>query len=183
MNLLDLPPDEPTTAEELRVRTRRVLALRKASRRPRVSAKEAQPSPPPPGPISKHAPIVKERRPMRPPPEPPSELPNFLALVRFESEPIINISMILHAVAAYFKITLNDLMSDRRSWSISHPRQIGMYLARKLTRNSLPQIGRKFGGKDHTTVLMAIRRVEARIEAHDETTATAVLEIERRLTA
>lgn len=65
------------------------------------------------------------------------------------------------AVCAYYKIPRLDLVSQRRHRSIVRPRQVAMYLARKLTPYSLPEIGKKFGDRDHTTVLWAIRQVTA----------------------
>ena len=58
--------------------------------------------------------------------------------------------------------------SPRRSRSVARPRQIAMYLAKSITSRSLPEIGRKFGGRDHTTVLHACRKIKAlREETHD----------------
>jgi chromosomal replication initiator protein len=63
-------------------------------------------------------------------------------------------------VAEHFNIKLADMHSARRSRSVARPRQVAMYLAKQLTTRSLPEIGRKFGGRDHTTVMHAVRRVE-----------------------
>ena len=63
-------------------------------------------------------------------------------------------------VAEHFNIKLSDMHSSRRSRIIARPRQIAMYLAKNLTTRSLPEIGRKFGGRDHTTVIHAIKKVE-----------------------
>jgi hypothetical protein len=60
----------------------------------------------------------------------------------------------------YPGITLNDLTSQRRTMRTVFARQVAMYLAKKLTPNSLPEIGRRFGGRDHTTVLHAVRKIE-----------------------
>jgi chromosomal replication initiator protein len=54
-----------------------------------------------------------------------------------------------------------DLLSERRNRAIARPRQAAMWLAKQLTTRSLPDIGRRFGGRDHTTVLHAVRRIEA----------------------
>jgi len=72
----------------------------------------------------------------------------------------ITIEDIQKQVATHFNIKLAEMHSERRSRSVARPRQIAMYLAKKLTTKSLPEIGRKFGGKDHTTVLHAVRRIE-----------------------
>jgi chromosomal replication initiator protein len=73
---------------------------------------------------------------------------------------LVTIENIQRTVAEYFKIRVGDLLSKRRSRSIARPRQIAMALAKELTRHSLPEIGDAFGGRDHTTVLHACRRVK-----------------------
>jgi len=72
---------------------------------------------------------------------------------------LISIENIQKTVAEYYKIRTFDLLSKRRSRSISRPRQIAMALAKELTNHSLPEIGNAFGGRDHTTVLHACRKV------------------------
>jgi chromosomal replication initiator protein len=62
-------------------------------------------------------------------------------------------------VAEYYKIRIADLLSKRRSRSIARPRQVAMALAKELTNHSLPEIGDAFGGRDHTTVLHAVRKI------------------------
>jgi chromosomal replication initiator protein len=62
-------------------------------------------------------------------------------------------------VAEYYKIRLADLHSKERSWSIARPRQLAMALSKELTNHSLPEIGEAFGGRDHTTVLHACRKI------------------------
>ncbi|MGH8495478.1 MAG: chromosomal replication initiator protein DnaA, partial [Gammaproteobacteria bacterium] len=74
---------------------------------------------------------------------------------------LVSIDNIQKTVAEYFKIRVADLLSKRRSRSITRPRQIAMGLAKELTQHSLPEIGDAFGGRDHTTVLHACRRVKA----------------------
>lgn len=73
---------------------------------------------------------------------------------------LVTIENIQKMVAEYYKITVRDLHSKRRSRSITRPRQIAMALAKELTRHSLPEIGDAFGGRDHTTVLHACRKVK-----------------------
>lgn len=73
---------------------------------------------------------------------------------------LVTIENIQKTVAEYFKIRVADLLSKRRSRSIARPRQIAMALAKELTRHSLPEIGDAFGGRDHTTVLHACRRIK-----------------------
>ena len=72
----------------------------------------------------------------------------------------VTIENIQKLVAEYFKIRVNDLLSSRRNRSITRPRQIAMSLSKGLTRHSLPEIGNAFGGRDHTTVLHACRKVK-----------------------
>ncbi|HEX5419700.1 MAG TPA: chromosomal replication initiator protein DnaA [Gammaproteobacteria bacterium] len=74
---------------------------------------------------------------------------------------LVTVENIQKTVAGYFKIRVADLLSKRRSRSIARPRQIAMALAKELTTHSLPEIGDAFGGRDHTTVLHACRRVKA----------------------
>ena len=68
-------------------------------------------------------------------------------------------------VAEHFQIRMSDMSSARRSRTVARPRQIAMYLSKQLTSRSLPEIGRAFGGRDHTTVIHAVRKVEELIKA------------------
>ena len=72
----------------------------------------------------------------------------------------MTIENIQKTVAEYSKVRVADLLSKRRNRSITRPRQIAMSLAKELTNHSLPEIGDQFGGRDHTTVLHACRRVK-----------------------
>jgi len=72
----------------------------------------------------------------------------------------VTIEDIQKRVAEYYSIKISDMQSARRSQNVARPRQVAMYLAKSLTSRSLPEIGRKFGGRDHTTVLHAVRKVE-----------------------
>jgi len=76
------------------------------------------------------------------------------------SERKISIEEIQRKVAEYFNIRLSDMHSARRARAVARPRQIAMYLAKQMTPRSLPEIGRKFGGRDHTTVMYAVRKIE-----------------------
>ncbi|SDI92257.1 chromosomal replication initiator protein DnaA [Billgrantia gudaonensis] len=73
----------------------------------------------------------------------------------------VGVDNIQRTVAEYYKIKLADLLSKRRSRSVARPRQVAMALAKELTNHSLPEIGDAFGGRDHTTVLHACRKVQA----------------------
>ena len=73
---------------------------------------------------------------------------------------LVTIENIQKTVADYFKVRLSDLLSERRSRSVARPRQVAMALAKELTVHSLPEIGEAFGGRDHTTVLHACKRIK-----------------------
>jgi chromosomal replication initiator protein len=72
----------------------------------------------------------------------------------------ITVDEIQKATAEYFSLKQADLLSERRTRAVARPRQIAMWLCKQLTTRSLPDIGRRFGGRDHTTVLHAVRRIE-----------------------
>jgi len=88
---------------------------------------------------------------------------------------------IQRAVCEYFNIRLVDLKSHRRHRAISHPRMIAMYLARQRLGSSYPELGDRFGGKDHTTVISAVRKINGLVEGDDEQTKNAIEAIERKL--
>lgn len=83
-----------------------------------------------------------------------------LADVLRTTERRITIDEIQKKVAEHYNIRVADMHSARRARAVARPRQIAMYLAKQLTPRSLPEIGRKFGGRDHTTVIHAVRKVE-----------------------
>ncbi len=90
---------------------------------------------------------------------------NILKDVLVDEEPLfVSIDSIQRKVVKYFKLQMSDMISKKRSGSISLPRQIGMYLSRELTNFSLPEIGARFGGKDHTTVLHAYKKIKEKIK-------------------
>ncbi len=80
----------------------------------------------------------------------------------------IKIDDILKIVGRHYNVARTDLLSPRRARIVVVPRQIGMYLAKKLTARSLPEIGRRFGGRDHSTVLHAVRKIEEQIKTDDK---------------
>jgi len=84
-------------------------------------------------------------------------------LVRVEDNRKIRIEDIQRAVSRHYNVSRTDMLSNRRTRQIVKPRQIAMYLAKMMTPRSLPEIGRRFGGRDHTTVLHAVRKVESLI--------------------
>ena len=91
----------------------------------------------------------------------------------------VTIDEIQKQVAAHYNIRIADMSSARRARAIARPRQVAMYLAKQLTSRSLPEIGRKFGGRDHTTVMHAVRKVEE-LRAQDAAFAED-LELLRRM--
>ena len=91
----------------------------------------------------------------------------------------VRIEDIQKIVARQFNVSKNDLLSNRRTRVIVRPRQIAMYLAKVMTPRSLPEIGRRFGGRDHTTVLHAVRKIES-MTSNDQTLAHEV-ELLKRL--
>jgi chromosomal replication initiator protein len=92
----------------------------------------------------------------------------------------ITIDEIQRKVTEHFSLKMDDMASARRARNVARPRQIAMYLAKQLTQRSLPEIGRKFGGRDHTTVMHAVRKVEELI-GNDEAVAQDVEIIQRTL--
>jgi chromosomal replication initiator protein len=90
------------------------------------------------------------------------------------------VSEIQEAVADWYRLDLADMKSDRRWKSIVRPRQLAMYLAREMTNRSYPEIGRIFGGRDHTTVIHAVRVIK-RLLAYDAELENAHYFIRKRL--
>ena len=90
----------------------------------------------------------------------------------------VNVDRIIHIVANRYGISPSDIRGSRRTRTISEPRQFAMYLSRKLTDHSYPELGRKFGGKDHTTVLAAFRKLEKLVE-EDDSLAADMRDLER----
>ncbi len=78
---------------------------------------------------------------------------------------LINIENIQKTVAEYYKIRVSDLLSNKRTRSVTRPRQMAMAFSKELTNHSLPEIGQMFGGKDHTTVLHACRKIHELLES------------------
>ena len=81
-------------------------------------------------------------------------------LIRPQEPKRIKIEDIQRVVARQYNVSRSDLLSSRRTANVVRPRQVAMYLAKTLTLRSLPEIGRRFGGRDHTTVLHAVRKIE-----------------------
>jgi chromosomal replication initiator protein len=87
----------------------------------------------------------------------------------------VRIEEIQRIVGRHYNVSRSDLLSARRTANVVRPRQIAMYLAKTLTLRSLPEIGRRFGGRDHTTVLHAVRKIEGLIAT--DTTLAAEIEV------
>ena len=92
--------------------------------------------------------------------------PAALGLIQSNKEP--HVIDIQKAVCVYFNLPMRDLLSVRRDGRIVTPRQIAMYLSRMLTARSMPDIGRRFGGRDHTTVLHAVRKIGQLYQEDDQ---------------
>jgi chromosomal replication initiator protein len=92
----------------------------------------------------------------------------------------VTVDMIQKTVAEHYSLTQADLISERRARAVARPRQVAMWLAKQVTTRSLPDIGRRFGGRDHTTVLHAVRRIES-LKAEDAVLARDVDALLRKL--
>jgi chromosomal replication initiator protein len=92
----------------------------------------------------------------------------------------VRIEDIQRIVARQYNVSRSDLLSSRRTANVVRPRQVAMYLAKVLTLRSLPEIGRRFGGRDHTTVLHAVRKIEALV-GNDNALAEEIESLKRQL--
>jgi chromosomal replication initiator protein len=100
-------------------------------------------------------------------------------LIRPQEPKRVKIEDIQRVVARQYNVSRADLLSSRRTANVVRPRQIAMYLAKTLTLRSLPEIGRRFGGRDHTTVLHAVRKIESLVG--NDTTLAEEIELLKRL--
>jgi len=89
-------------------------------------------------------------------------------LIRHREPKRVKIEDIQRLVANHYNVSRADILSSRRTATVVRPRQIAMYLAKSLTLRSLPEIGRRFGGRDHTTVLHAVRKIEGMVTTDQE---------------
>ncbi|NLS45256.1 MAG: chromosomal replication initiator protein DnaA [Firmicutes bacterium] len=92
----------------------------------------------------------------------------------------VSIYQVQQAVAQYFRVTIDDFKSRKRTRNITYPRQIAMYLSRELTEASLPRIGDEFGGRDHTTVMHACSKIQGDIQ-EDQTLSASIKDIIAKL--
>lgn len=97
-----------------------------------------------------------------------------------KAERRVSVDEIQKTVAAYFNLTVEDILSKRRTQSVVRPRHIAMYLAKSMTTRSLPDIGNRFGGRDHSTVIHAVNKIAERLPS-DGVLADDVEAIRRRL--
>ena len=86
----------------------------------------------------------------------------------YKNTKVITIEKIQNVTSNFFTINLDEMLSQRRSRPLARPRQVAMYLAKKLTTRSLPEIGRKFANRDHTTVIHAVKTIAKLMEGNDE---------------
>lgn len=98
-------------------------------------------------------------------------------------EQALTVEDIQRMVCDYFGVRLSDLKSKRRHRAIAYPRQVAMYLCRQRLGTSYPELGERFGGKDHTTVISSVRKIDGLLEADDEKTTTSVKALEGKLGA
>ena len=96
-------------------------------------------------------------------------------------EKSVPVETIKRRVAAFYDLSLEDLVSQRRHRAVARPRQVAMYFCKRLTRRSFPDIGQRFGGRDHTTVMHAVKRIEE-LAAEDVAFAAELQEIGRKIT-
>jgi chromosomal replication initiator protein len=92
----------------------------------------------------------------------------------------ITIDLIQDVVASYYNLRIEDFKSQRRTRNVSFPRQVAMYLCRKLTDTSLPKIGEEFGGRDHTTVIHAYEKINESLK-EDEALQEAINDITKKI--
>ena len=100
-------------------------------------------------------------------------------LVRTREPKKVKIEDIQKLVANHYNVSRADILSSRRTATVVRPRQIAMYLSKVLTLRSLPEIGRRFGGRDHTTVLHAVRKIDTL--ASNDRALTDELELLKRM--
>jgi chromosomal replication initiator protein len=100
-------------------------------------------------------------------------------LIRTHELKRVKIEDIQKLVASHYSVSRADILSSRRTAAVVKPRQVAMFLAKMLTLRSLPEIGRRFGGRDHTTVLHAVRKIEAQLQS--DTILREELELLKRM--
>ncbi len=108
----------------------------------------------------------------------------FYDLVNFVPIPPekVSVDLILRMVARHYGVSKIDIVSSRRTANVVRPRQVTMYLAKTMTQRSLPDIGRRMGNRDHTTVLHGVRKIERLLQTDEKLTAE-ITEIKRMVSA
>lgn len=106
--------------------------------------------------------------------------PSLCPMCGAPSKPIAMVAHIQSMVAAYYKIPVREMVSARKGREVARPRQVAMYLSYENTPKSLPDIGSRFGGRDHTTVMYAIRKIQSLMLA-DKEMESDVRELRQRL--
>jgi chromosomal replication initiation ATPase DnaA len=92
----------------------------------------------------------------------------------------VDMGTIIRVTSTYYGISRNDILSDRRTARLARARQVAYFLCKNLSRRSFPEIGRKFGGRDHTTIIHGVRKIEREIR-HDTALAYDVAQIKASL--
>lgn len=118
--------------------------------------------------LEKHFGIIIPKPPKPRPKRDPIRLPEPCPLCGAPAKSRLMIAHIQAAVSSYYGLPLASMTSAQKALAIARPRQVAMYLASQLTPKSLPEIGRRFGNRDHTTVIHAIRAVKRRIAEDPE---------------
>ena len=134
-------------------------------------------APPPKKPPPKKPPPAPVAAPRAIPEQPSREWKPWFRIIGAGAPTIKDIQVV---TAEFYGFSINDLRSIRRDFPLVRVRQVAMYLAKTLTEKSMPEIGRRFGGRDHTTILHAVRRIKALMET-DRELADEVAEIKYRL--
>ena len=116
----------------------------------------------PPPPAIKFEPEVEEAM-KKPIPQESVLTPDLCPMCGSPTGVRLMVTHIQALVAAYYRIPVREMTSDRRHREVAYPRQVAMYLSYELTPKSLPEIGRRFGNRDHTTVIHAIKAVQKRM--------------------
>jgi chromosomal replication initiator protein len=101
-------------------------------------------------------------------------------IISSKQSKIITIDSIQDIVSSYYNLRIEDFKSQRRTRNVAFPRQIAMYLARKLTDTSLPKIGEEFGGRDHTTVIHAYEKISENLK-EDENLQQAINDLTKKI--
>ncbi|MGC6416214.1 MAG: chromosomal replication initiator protein DnaA [Bradymonadia bacterium] len=99
-----------------------------------------------------------------------------------EKRNVLTVERVLSIVSEHFDVSVPDLLGKRRFRAIAHPRSVAMYLCRKHVQASFPQLGREFGGKDHSTILAACRKVEKALDS-DKQLSSDIKSIEKKIGA